>query len=305
MLYALGVGCRSDPDDRAISSSSTSRDWWRCRPWRWCWPIPATGWRARSSTADYSKVLHGEQKLTLHRPLAASGTVIGRTRNLDLLDKGKDKGAVLFTEREIIDKASGERIATMRSTAMLRGDGGFGGKAGPQPTPHELPRSAPARHVDIKRPAQRRARLPPVGRPQSAARRPGRRRRAASPRRSCTACAPTALPGAPSSGPAAATIRRACAPAGALLLTGLSRRDDPHRDVAGRRAGLLPRPRPGARRGRAQQRPGAAGLNKARRAPEARRLSDLTSLRSTRPAGRSPRRPWRRCRRPACPSDSR
>jgi acyl dehydratase len=79
--------------------------------------------------------------------------VIGRTRNLDLLDKGPGKGAVLFTERQIIDKASGEPIATMTSTSMLRADGGFGGKSGPQPAPHKLPESAPTRHVDIKVPA--------------------------------------------------------------------------------------------------------------------------------------------------------
>jgi acyl dehydratase len=113
---------------------------------------PGNWLESDASTVDYSKVLHGEQTLTLHRPLAASGTVIGRTRNVDLLDKGKDKGAVLFTERTIIDKASGQPVATLRSTAMLRGDGGFGGKAGPQPPPHELPRSAPVQYVDIKIP---------------------------------------------------------------------------------------------------------------------------------------------------------
>ena len=36
------------PPSRMISSSSTSGDWWRCRPWRSCSPIPATGWRART-----------------------------------------------------------------------------------------------------------------------------------------------------------------------------------------------------------------------------------------------------------------
>jgi acyl dehydratase len=38
----------------------------------------------------------------------------------------------------------------MVSAAMLRGDGGFGGKPGPQPAPHKLPDGAPQRHVDIK-----------------------------------------------------------------------------------------------------------------------------------------------------------
>jgi acyl dehydratase len=33
---------------------------------------------------------------------------------------------------------------------MLRGDGGFGGKPGPQPAPHKLPEAAPSTKVDFK-----------------------------------------------------------------------------------------------------------------------------------------------------------
>jgi acyl dehydratase len=33
---------------------------------------------------------------------------------------------------------------------MLRGDGGFGGKSGPQPEPHKLPEVASKKHVDFK-----------------------------------------------------------------------------------------------------------------------------------------------------------
>jgi acyl dehydratase len=38
----------------------------------------------------------------------------------------------------------------MGSTTMLRGDGGWGGKSGPQPAPHRLPETAPELHVDLK-----------------------------------------------------------------------------------------------------------------------------------------------------------
>jgi acyl dehydratase len=57
---------------------------------------------------------------------------------------------VLYAERTIFDKASGEAIATMTSAAMLRGDGGWGGKPGPQPPPHPLPESTPPVVVDLK-----------------------------------------------------------------------------------------------------------------------------------------------------------
>src|SRR6185295_5889170 len=55
-----------------------------------------------------------------------------------------------YAERTIIDKASGEKVATITSAAMLRGNGGFGGKSGPQPEPHKLPDAPPTRHHDVK-----------------------------------------------------------------------------------------------------------------------------------------------------------
>ena len=150
ILYALGLGCGADPeapdDLRFVYENGLN-----------ALPTMAVvlayqgNWLSSpESTVDYSKVLHGEQSLTLHRPVPSAGTVIGRTRIVDLLDKGKDKGAVLYSERTILDKASGAPIATMGSTTMLRGDGGWGGKSGPQPAPHRLPETAPETHLDLK-----------------------------------------------------------------------------------------------------------------------------------------------------------
>jgi acyl dehydratase len=150
MLYALGVGCALDPEEPGELKFVYEKGLAALPTMAVVLAYPGNWLESPASTADYSRVLHGEQSLTLHRPLAPSGTVIGRTRNTDLLDKGKDKGAVLFTERQILDKASGEPIATMTSTAMLRGDGGFGGKSGPQPAPHKVPESTPSLYVDIR-----------------------------------------------------------------------------------------------------------------------------------------------------------
>ena len=75
----------------------------------------------------WEKVVHGEQGLVLHKPVASQGTVIGRTRVLDVVDKGEGKGALVYSQREIIDKASGTLLATLKQTTFCRGDGGFGG----------------------------------------------------------------------------------------------------------------------------------------------------------------------------------
>lgn len=139
ILYALGVGCGADPLDegdlrfvyeaklQALPSMAVVLGY----PGFWLGD-PATG-------ADWKKVLHGEQGFTIFKPLPPSGTVIGRTRVTGLFDKGAGKGAVLLSERDVIDKASGEVLARLTSTTMLRGDGGFGGPSGPLPTPHPIP----------------------------------------------------------------------------------------------------------------------------------------------------------------------
>ena len=150
MLYALGVGCGADPDEAGDLKFVYERGLAALPTMAVVLAYPGNWLESGESTADYSKVLHGEQSLTLHRPVPPAGTVVGRTRIVDLLDKGRDKGAVLYTERAILDKGSGAPIATMASTTMLRGDGGWGGKPGPQPAPHTLPEAAPELTLDLK-----------------------------------------------------------------------------------------------------------------------------------------------------------
>lgn len=150
MLYALGLGCGSDPNEAGDLKYVYERGLVALPTMAVVLAYPGNWLESKESTADYSKVLHGEQYLTIHRPIPAAGSVIGRGRVKELLDKGREKGAVLYVERQILDKADGQPIATMTSAAMLRGDGGFGGKPGPQPAPHALP-DGPARlSLDLK-----------------------------------------------------------------------------------------------------------------------------------------------------------
>jgi acyl dehydratase len=149
ILYALGLGCGADPTDsddlrfvyeeglRALPSMGVVLG----TPGFWL-KDPGTG-------VDWRKVLHGEQGLVLHKPLPAAATVIGRTRVKEIFDKGEGKGALLFSERDVIDQSSGEKLCTLTSTTFLRGEGGFGGPQGPTPEPHPLPDRAPDRAVDM------------------------------------------------------------------------------------------------------------------------------------------------------------
>jgi acyl dehydratase len=98
---------------------------------------------------NWKQILHGEQGLVLHRPLPVEGEVIGRSRVTGLVDRGEGKGALMYSERVVMDAGSGEPLATLTSTSFLRGDGGFGGPSGPVKRPHPEPEGAPDLTVDL------------------------------------------------------------------------------------------------------------------------------------------------------------
>lgn len=98
---------------------------------------------------DWVKILHGEQGLILHKPLLTEGEIIGRSRVTGLVDRGEGKGALMYSEREVIDAKTGDLLATVTSTSFLRGDGGFGGPSGPVKKPHPEPERAPDVALDL------------------------------------------------------------------------------------------------------------------------------------------------------------
>jgi acyl dehydratase len=149
ILYALGVGLGHDPmneDELAFVYEKNLK----------VLPTMATvlahsGSLVRNpdSGINWVMVVNGEQGFTLHRPLAAEGALLGRTRIVDVIDKGAGKGALLLTEREITDKVTGARVATVTQTIFCRGDGGFGGPARQTPPPHPIPSRAPDAVCDL------------------------------------------------------------------------------------------------------------------------------------------------------------
>ena len=159
MLYALGIGLGADPMDEkelafvyernlkvvptaaTVLASSFSRPTPGREP-----PAPPPG--HRPSQINYLMMLHGEQKVELHRPLPPTGTFIAEGRTVGAWDKGKDKGAVVVNETTWTDE-KGEKIATLTGAMFARGDGGFGGPTEGQPEPHKVPSRGPDLSVDI------------------------------------------------------------------------------------------------------------------------------------------------------------
>ena len=73
---------------------------------------------------NWVRLVHGEQRLTIHRALAPSGRIIGRSRISHVIDKGAEKGAIVITERTLHDDA-GNLVATIAQSTFCRGDGGL------------------------------------------------------------------------------------------------------------------------------------------------------------------------------------
>lgn len=146
ILYALGVGLGADPADpdqlqfvyeknlKALPTMAIILGY--PGPWH---AAPGTG-------VTRSHVVHGEQGFVIHRPLPVEGAITGKTRVTAVLDKGKDKGALLVTACDVRGKTDNELICTLTSTTFCRADGGFGGPSGPVPAPHPIP-DAPAQQV--------------------------------------------------------------------------------------------------------------------------------------------------------------
>lgn len=148
ILYALSVGLGSDPTD-ADQIRFVYEEGLQALPTMAVVLAYAGFWlKAPETGVDWVKVVHGEQGLRIHKPLPVEGKLTGRTRITGLVDKGKEKGVLLYSERLITD-ASGDPVATVEQTAVLRGDGGCGGTTMDAKPPHPMPARSPDLALDL------------------------------------------------------------------------------------------------------------------------------------------------------------
>ncbi|MCC4114956.1 3-alpha,7-alpha,12-alpha-trihydroxy-5-beta-cholest-24-enoyl-CoA hydratase [Aromatoleum toluclasticum] len=143
MFYALSLGLGADPLDAGQLRYVYEKDLaaFPTMPVVLCLP---QGWAVDPRAGlNYRMMLHGEQGLVVHRPLPPAGRVRGVTRVAEVIDKGQDKGALLYLEREITDAADGTHYATVKGTVFARADGGFGGSPGPVRPVHPIPEGEP------------------------------------------------------------------------------------------------------------------------------------------------------------------
>lgn len=137
LLYALGAGFGGDPLDRhelpyvyegaalrtvpTMASSRVSASF-----------IMGCGW-------DYSRVVHGEEKLSLYRPLPPAARLLANRRVTAVHDLGAEKGARIVFESELRLAKDDTVLFSLVRTLVARGDGGFGGPPAGQQELHALP----------------------------------------------------------------------------------------------------------------------------------------------------------------------
>jgi acyl dehydratase len=90
-------------------------------------------------------LVHGEQGIELAGALPAEGTLRATGKIAAIYDKGK--GAVVVSETESVDAKTGELLWRTRSSAFIRGAGGFGGERGPSGPVNEPPNRKPDHEV--------------------------------------------------------------------------------------------------------------------------------------------------------------
>ncbi|MDA9489645.1 MaoC/PaaZ C-terminal domain-containing protein [Bradyrhizobium sp. CCBAU 11361] len=150
LTYALGIGMGSDPlNEKELQFVNEA--FARPKPLK---VVPTFAsvcvWGAKPGVIDLNRlmIVDGERDITFHKPLPVAATVKADARVCGVYDKGKDKGAVIQNEI-VIRNSDGGNLVTVLSSLFARGDGGFGGPSEGMPLPHQVPRRAPDRSIDI------------------------------------------------------------------------------------------------------------------------------------------------------------
>ncbi|HKU69215.1 MAG TPA: MaoC/PaaZ C-terminal domain-containing protein [Burkholderiales bacterium] len=149
ILYALGVGLGADPMDGSQLRFVYEQNLQALPTMAIILGYPGP-WHAKGDLGiTRSHVVHGEQGFRIVKPLPVEGGITGKTRITGVVDKGKDKGALVFTECTVREKAGGDVVCTLTSTTFCRADGGFGGPDGPVKPSHPIPDTKPQHVCDL------------------------------------------------------------------------------------------------------------------------------------------------------------
>ncbi len=147
LLYAVGVGAGSvDPAQELQFTTENSQNIdQQVLPTFAVIVGMGGGAMAKIGEINWAMLVHGEQSIELSGPIPVEGKVRTSSRVTGIYDKGS--GAVVATEAESVDAASGNPLFKTRMSAFIRGEGGWGGDRGPSGGKNQAPDRAPDHKV--------------------------------------------------------------------------------------------------------------------------------------------------------------
>ncbi len=137
LLYAVGIG--AGVDELAFTTENTAGVDQLVFP---TYPVVLGGGGSVMrdiGTFNPAMLVHGQQAVTLHRQIPVEGTASVVGTLVAMYDKGK--AAVVVTESTAT--MDGMPLYTTRSSAFIRGEGGWGGERGPSGPVNEAPERDP------------------------------------------------------------------------------------------------------------------------------------------------------------------
>ncbi len=143
LLYAVSIG--AGEDELAFTTENTAGVDQVVFP---TFPVVMGYGAGRGVMSNIGKfnpamLVHGQQAVTLARPIPPEGTATLTSRLTDMFDKGK--AAVVVTVNDVT--MDGEPLYSTRMSAFIRGEGGWGGDRGPSGPQNEPPDREPDKTV--------------------------------------------------------------------------------------------------------------------------------------------------------------
>lgn len=142
LLYAVGIGAGSD--ELAFTTENTDGVDQQVVP---TFPV-VIGFGRGSAIGNIGSfnpalLVHGQQSVTLHRPVPVEGTATLQSEVIAMYDKGKAAVVVTATTATL----DGTPLYTNTSSMFIRGEGGWGGERGPSGPQNVPPDRAPDHQI--------------------------------------------------------------------------------------------------------------------------------------------------------------
>ena len=142
LLYAVGIGAGTD--ELAFTTENTNGVEQQVFP---TFPV-VIGWGRGSAMGNIGSfnpamLVHGQQSVTLHRPIPVEGSATLESEITAMYDKGKAAVVVTATTATM----DGAPLYTNTSSIFIRGEGGWGGDRGPSGPRNVPPERAPDHQV--------------------------------------------------------------------------------------------------------------------------------------------------------------